>query len=59
MSKPKGLFVLPSENLDRIYGPDERRDVRELADIYAPPQGPNVVKANPDVLGEVEIIMDL
>ena len=46
----KGLFILGANNYERIYGPAEQRDIRQLVDIYAPPQTPDDVKANPAIL---------
>jgi len=53
----KGLFLLNSGSLDKIYGPEERRDVKALIDVYAPPQTAASVAENPGVLAEAEVIM--
>lgn len=52
----KGLFVLGPENYERIYGPNEQRDIRQLVDIYAPPQSKDTVRANPAVLADADVI---
>lgn len=54
--KPKGLFVLPENFYDLIYGPDERRDIAALADIFAPRQDTAVLAQNPAALTEAEVI---
>ncbi|MAS38031.1 MAG: glycerate dehydrogenase [Anaerolineaceae bacterium] len=52
----KGLFILGANNYERIYGPAEQRDIRQLVDIYAPPQTPDDVKANPAILQDADVI---
>jgi phosphoglycerate dehydrogenase-like enzyme len=53
----KALYLLDQESFDLIYGPDERRDVARLVDIFAPIQTKNMVAADSSILSEVEIIM--
>ena len=47
---PKGLFVLGTDAYHKIYGPDEVEEVRQLVDIYAPPQTADSVAENPTIL---------
>jgi phosphoglycerate dehydrogenase-like enzyme len=54
---PKALYLLDSEAFQNIYGEEERAAVAEFADVYAPPQTAESVAKNPDVLGEVEVIL--
>ncbi len=54
--KPKALFVLPDRSYNQIYGPDELRDIRSLADVYAPRQETGVLQDNPVALAEAEVI---
>lgn len=51
----KALFVL--DDIERIYAPRVQREIAELVDLFAPPQGPDVATRNPDVLGDAEIIL--
>lgn len=51
----KGLYILGTYEL--IYGQAERADIAELVDIYAPPQTPDSVRANPAILKDVEVIL--
>ena len=54
--KPKGLFVLPEHSYDVIYGPDERQDIANLAEIFAPRQNTGVLTEDPAALAEAEVI---
>lgn len=57
MERRKGLYVLGVWPFERIYGPDERRDIAEIVDIYAPPQTPQSVQENPAILADAEVIL--
>lgn len=52
----KGLYILDECHFDKIYGPDEHRDIESLVDIYAPLQTRESVKAEPSVLHDAEFI---
>ena len=52
----KGLYILDAASYDMIYGPDERTDIPEYVDIYAPVQNSKVAKENPALLRDVEVI---
>lgn len=54
--RPKALFILNGPSYEQIYGPDERRDIAALVDVYAPPQTKESVAANPDILGPCDIV---
>lgn len=54
--RPKALFVLDPGSIDVIYGPEEQKRIRELADIYAPVQSREMVASDPSVLAEAEVI---
>ena len=47
---------MDSESLNLIYGPEDRRQLEELADFYAPAQTRESIVANPEVLAEAEVI---
>jgi phosphoglycerate dehydrogenase-like enzyme len=53
---PKALFILDSDSLDVIYGPQDIRRLEELADFYAPAQTPESISAHPEVLACAEVI---
>ena len=53
----KGLYLLRKDAFAKIYGPQERRDVEALIDVYAPPQTADSVAENPGVLAEAQVIM--
>lgn len=57
MAQPKALYVLGSDSFERIYGPEERRDIEELVEIVAPVQDSRVAEHSPHLLQEVEIIL--
>jgi phosphoglycerate dehydrogenase-like enzyme len=52
----KGLYLLDTENYDRIYGPAERDAIARLVDIYAAPQTRDSVAKHPQVLSEADVI---
>ena len=54
--RPKALFILNEGSYEKIYGPDERRDIEAMTDVYAPPQTRDSVSADPGILGPVEVI---
>jgi phosphoglycerate dehydrogenase-like enzyme len=56
MRRIKGLFILDSHSLDRIYGPEGRRDLEAMVDFVASPQTKESVVANLGVLADVEVI---
>jgi phosphoglycerate dehydrogenase-like enzyme len=53
----KGLFVLHTSAYERIYGPQERHEVEQIIDVYAPPQTAQSVKEDPSVLAEADVIL--
>src|SRR5258707_1000501 len=56
IGKMKGLYVLASEAAAQIYGPEERQDIAEWVDIYAPLQTRESIQKNPEILAEAEVI---
>ncbi len=52
----KGIFILGAEAYEKIFGQGLREKIAELIDIYAPPQTPKSIKANPSILREADII---
>jgi phosphoglycerate dehydrogenase-like enzyme len=56
MRRPKGLYVMGSPFFEMVYGPRERADLELLVDIYAPPQTPESIRANPALLEDCEMI---
>jgi hypothetical protein len=52
----KGLFLLNADAYPKIYGPQQRAQIEQLAHIYAPPQTGCTVQENPAVLHGVEVI---
>lgn len=54
--KKKGLYILDSNSYDLIYGTAEQRDIEELVDIVAPAQRRDIIRENPSLLKDVEII---
>lgn len=53
----KGLFILGADSYRKIYGPEERAEIDKLVDIYAPPQTPQSIQENPELLKDVEVIL--
>jgi len=53
---PKALFILDAASVDVIYGPQDRSQLDQLADIYAPPQTRESIAANPELLADAEVI---
>ena len=56
MHRLKGLYILDKESFDLIYGADDQRDIAVFVDIFGPPQTKDSIRANPDLLADVEII---
>jgi phosphoglycerate dehydrogenase-like enzyme len=52
----KGIYLLRSDAYEKIYGPDERKDIEQLVDIWAPPQTAETIKQDPSILAEAEVI---
>ena len=52
----KGLFILDSANLDKIYGPAEMADISARVELVAPPQSATSIRADLNLLREVEVI---
>ena len=57
MTKPKGLYILRLSALQEVYSDKVQADIAELLDLVVEPQTPDSVKANPEVLQDVEVIM--
>jgi phosphoglycerate dehydrogenase-like enzyme len=53
----KGIFLLKPDAYDKIYGPEERHQIQQLVDIYAPPQTTKSIKENPSVLADADVIL--
>lgn len=53
---PKALFVLDSDSLDMIYGPEDRHSLEEMADFYAPAQTRESIRTHQELLAEAEVI---
>lgn len=52
----KGLFILPEENYQLIYSPEQVARIQELVDIYMPRQNPDMVLKNLELLWEAELV---
>ena len=57
MSKPRGLYLLHDDAFERIYGPDQQRDIAELIEIVAPQMNAEQVADDPSILADVDVIM--
>lgn len=52
----KALYILGEGPYERIYGPQERKDIDDLVDICAPPQTPETVAGEADLLAEMDVM---
>ena len=52
----KGLFLLDQAAYDKLYGEEQRRQIRELVTIADPLQTQHSIQANPDLLQEIELV---
>lgn len=52
----KGLYILDEKAYERIYGEQERSDIEEIVDIYAPVQTEKSVRSNLSLLDQAEVI---
>ncbi len=57
MSKLRGLYLLHDDAFERIYGPDQQRDIAELVDIVGPQMNAEQVAGDPSVLADVDVIL--
>lgn len=57
MERLKGLYVLNTNAYNWIYGPEERADLVEIVDIYAPELTQETLLAQPEILAEAEVIL--
>jgi phosphoglycerate dehydrogenase-like enzyme len=53
----KGLYLCSDHVLDNVYGPEERKEISTLIDIYAPPQSATSLAENPTLLQEAEVLL--
>jgi phosphoglycerate dehydrogenase-like enzyme len=56
MRRKKALYILNPDSGEKIYGPDERRDIEALVEVYAPPQTPAAIRENPALLKSLNIL---
>lgn len=52
----KGLFILNTDDFDKIYPSEIRKEIEELVDIYAPQQTRESIQQNPSLLQEADVI---
>jgi phosphoglycerate dehydrogenase-like enzyme len=57
LSRPKACMVMPSDNADLIYTPLLRARLAELLDINPDVIEPSVVERNPEILGDIELLI--
>ncbi len=53
----KALYILDPGPYAWIYGPQERADIAQLVDVYAPPQTRASIQTDPSVLAPAEIVL--
>lgn len=54
--RPNALYILGAGIFDKVYGPDEQRDIAARAHVLAPPLTAQEVAANPAVLAKADVI---
>jgi phosphoglycerate dehydrogenase-like enzyme len=54
--RPNALYVLDGPSRELIYGPEQKRRIAELANIYAPPQDRDSIRDNIALLADAEAI---
>lgn len=54
--RPKGLFALPPENFELIYGKTLREEIQSLVDVDPQPHTPPAWCNNPALLADVEVL---
>ena len=52
----KAIYILDPGPYTWIYGPQERADIAQLVDVYAPAQTRASIKTDPSVLAEADLI---
>lgn len=53
----RGLFILNQDAYAKIYGEDERKDIGELVEIYAPPLTAAAAREQLALLAEADVIL--
>lgn len=53
----KALYILEPYPYSVIYGPEERKDISEMVDVYAPAQTRASISESPELLRDIEIMM--
>jgi phosphoglycerate dehydrogenase-like enzyme len=56
MVRPKGIYILAHENVEKIYGPDEQAAIARLVDIASPVVSREQVKEDRSLLRDVEFV---
>ncbi len=56
MTKPRAIYLLRSDALPKIYGPEQQAALEHLVDFVAPPQTIASLEEEPSVLADVELI---
>jgi len=54
--KPKGIFILEPAAFEKVYGPEERRDLHALVDMPDCAYSPKDAQKHPELLRDVELI---
>lgn len=55
--RPTAVYLLDSESLDLIYGPEERKEIAKLASVLGPPLTEASIASKPTNLYEAELII--
>lgn len=57
MKRLRALYILHEEAYEMVYGPDERAQINELVDVYAPPQTARAISKQPDLLESAQVLI--
>lgn len=57
LKRLKALFVLDEPAYQMTYGPEERQRIAEMVDLVGPPMTREALKANPEALRDVQILL--
>ena len=56
VQRPNALYILGAGVFDKVYGPDEQRDIAARTTVLAPPRTAQEIAADPTILADVDVI---
>jgi phosphoglycerate dehydrogenase-like enzyme len=57
MLQQNGLYILDTDAIELVYGPQEQAEIAALVNVYAPPQTRASILENPSLLRQADVIL--